>query len=160
MKACHYYLCSIPNSTRHLPNRSRRYYRCTNLLDVRHSWCQLRPQHSVCDEHGGPSLFYIPQLAAMQMCQSAARSRHNFLLPKLDASYVEATVSSTRVTVRMNRPPATSLPRGFGGLEVACWPLVHKFAGSHPAEPVGFLGRKNPQHAFLRRGSKAVSPMW
>jgi hypothetical protein len=31
---------------------------------------------------------------------------------------------------------------GFGGLEVACWPLVPKFAGSHPAEAVGFLGRK------------------
>jgi len=24
---------------------------------------------------------------------------------------------------------------------------------------VGFLGRKNAQHAFLRRGSKAVGPM-
>ena len=37
-----------------------------------------------------------------------------------------------------------SSPRhsGFGGLEVACWPLVPKFAGSHPAEAVGFLGRK------------------
>jgi hypothetical protein len=43
---------------------------------------------------------------------------------------------------------------GFGGLEVACYPLVLKFAGSHPAE-----AKKNPQHAFLRRGSKAVSPM-
>jgi hypothetical protein len=30
----------------------------------------------------------------------------------------------------------------FGGLEVACWPLVPKFAGSHPAETFGFLGRK------------------
>ena len=48
---------------------------------------------------------------------------------------------------------------GFGGLEVACWPLVPKFAGSHPAEAVGILGQKNPQHAFLRRGSKAVGPM-
>ena len=48
---------------------------------------------------------------------------------------------------------------GFGGLEVACWPLVPKFAGSNPAEAVGFLGRKNPVHAFLRRGSKAVGPM-
>ena len=37
--------------------------------------------------------------------------------------------------------------------------LVPKFAGSNPAEAVGFLGRKNPQHAFLRRGSKAVGPM-
>jgi hypothetical protein len=48
---------------------------------------------------------------------------------------------------------------GFGGLQVACWPLVPKFAGSHPAEAVGFLGRKNPQHTFLRRGSKAVGTM-
>jgi len=47
----------------------------------------------------------------------------------------------------------------FGGLEVACWPLVPKFAGLHPAEAVGFLGRKNPQHAFLQRGSKAIGPM-
>ena len=47
---------------------------------------------------------------------------------------------------------------GFGGLGVACWPLVPKFGGSNPAEAVGFLGRKNPQHAFLRRGSKAVGP--
>jgi len=49
--------------------------------------------------------------------------------------------------------------RGFGGLEVACWPLVSTFAGSHAAKTVEFLGRKNPQHAFLRRGSKAVGPM-
>jgi hypothetical protein len=31
---------------------------------------------------------------------------------------------------------------GFGGLEVACWPLVPKFAGSHPAEAVGFFRAK------------------
>ena len=48
---------------------------------------------------------------------------------------------------------------GFVRLGVACWPLVPKFAGSNPAEAVGFLGRKNPQHAFLPRGSKAVGPM-
>jgi len=46
-----------------------------------------------------------------------------------------------------------------GGLGVACWPLVPKFAGSNPAKAVGFLGRKNPQHPFLRRGSKAAGPM-
>jgi len=28
----------------------------------------------------------------------------------------------------------------YGGLEVAFWPLVPKFAGSNPAEAVGFLG--------------------
>ena len=31
---------------------------------------------------------------------------------------------------------------GFGGLGVACWPLVPKFAGSNPAEAVGFKGKK------------------
>ena len=31
----------------------------------------------------------------------------------------------------------------FGGLQVACWPLVPKFVGSDPAEAVGFLGQKN-----------------
>jgi hypothetical protein len=37
--------------------------------------------------------------------------------------------------------------------------LVPKIAGSNPAEAIGFFRRKNPQHAFLRRGSKAVYPM-
>ena len=31
------------------------------------------------------------------------------------------------------------LTSGFGGLGVACWSLVPKFAGSNPAEAVGFL---------------------
>jgi len=31
---------------------------------------------------------------------------------------------------------------GFGGLEVACWPLVPKFAGSNPAKAFGFLRAK------------------
>jgi hypothetical protein len=48
------------------------------------------------------------------------------------------------------------LQSSLGGLGVACWPLVPKFAGSNLAEAVGFLRAKNPQHAFLRRGSKAV----
>ena len=49
--------------------------------------------------------------------------------------------------------------RGFSGLEVACWPLVPKFADSNPAETVGFFRTKNPQHAFLRKGSKALCLM-
>ena len=54
----------------------------------------------------------------------------------------------------------SGLVSGLGGLEVACWPLVPRFAGSNPAEAVGFFqGEKNPQHAFLRKGSKAVCPM-
>ena len=38
--------------------------------------------------------------------------------------------------------PVASLLSGFGGLEVACWPLVPKFAGSNPAEAVGFFRAK------------------
>jgi hypothetical protein len=51
----------------------------------------------------------------------------------------------------LNVPVVSVRKSGFGGLEVACWPLVPKFAD--------LSGRKNPQHAFLRRGSKAVGPM-
>ena len=31
---------------------------------------------------------------------------------------------------------------GFGGLELACWPLEPKFVGSNSAEAVGFLRAK------------------
>jgi hypothetical protein len=38
--------------------------------------------------------------------------------------------------------------------------LIPKFVGSNPAEAVGFLkGYKNPQHTFLRKGSKIIGPM-
>ena len=41
----------------------------------------------------------------------------------------------------------TYVNSGFGGIEVECWPLVPKFAGSNPAVAVGFLRvNKNPQH--------------
>ena len=38
---------------------------------------------------------------------------------------------------------------GFGGLEVACWPLVPKFAGSNPAETVRFFTAKKKSSARL-----------
>jgi hypothetical protein len=44
-------------------------------------------------------------------------------------------------------------------LGLACWHLVPKIAGLNPAEAVGFFGLKNPRHAFLQRGGKAVWPM-
>ena len=37
--------------------------------------------------------------------------------------------------------------------------LSGEYEKINPAEAVGFFGRKNPQHAFLRMGSKAVGPM-
>jgi len=38
---------------------------------------------------------------------------------------------------------------GFGGLDVAYWPLVPKFASTHPTKAFGILGRKN----FYTHGS-------
>jgi hypothetical protein len=46
---------------------------------------------------------------------------------------------------------------GFGGLVVSM--LVPKITGLLLAETVGFFRQKNPQHAFLQKGSKAVCPM-
>ena len=41
-----------------------------------------------------------------------------------------------------------------------CRPLIPKFAGSNPAEAVGFLkGDKNPLRALLRKGGKIIGPM-
>ena len=40
----------------------------------------------------------------------------------------------------------------FGGLAVACWPLVPKFTGSNPAEVVGFLWAKKSSARLLSEG--------
>ena len=56
--------------------------------------------------------------------------------------------------------PPSVIPHesGFGGL--ACWPLVTQVRGFKPGWSHRiFQGEKNPQHAFLRKGSKVVSPM-
>jgi hypothetical protein len=37
---------------------------------------------------------------------------------------------------------------GFGGLEVACWPLVPKFAGLNPAETLGIFRAKKSSARF------------
>ena len=43
----------------------------------------------------------------------------------------------------------------FGGPGVACWPLVPKFAGSNPAEAVGFLGAKKSSARLPSEGKKS-----
>ena len=48
----------------------------------------------------------------------------------------------TEIPLMLNREVIAVYKSSFGGLEVACWLLLPKFAGSHPAEAVGFLGRK------------------
>ena len=41
---------------------------------------------------------------------------------------------------------------GFGGLGVACWPSVPKFAGSNPAEALGFFRSKKSSVRLLLEG--------
>jgi hypothetical protein len=45
----------------------------------------------------------------------------------------------------------------FGGLELACWPLVRKFSGSNPVEAFGFFRAKKSSARLPRRGSKILS---
>ena len=48
---------------------------------------------------------------------------------------------------------------GFGGLEVASWPLVPKFVGSNPTEAAGSFRAKKILSMSSFGGSKAVCPM-
>jgi hypothetical protein len=56
---------------------------------------------------------------------------------QLQNSYISSITAAAK---NCNMPEAISFfnPRlsGFGGLGVACWPLVPKFAGSNPVEAV------------------------
>jgi hypothetical protein len=54
--------------------------------------------------------------------------------------YVFTVLKTGSVIVRFE--VLTALLSGFGGLEVACWPLIPKFAGSHPAEAVRIFRAK------------------
>ena len=64
------------------------------------------------------------------ICHLLAFSTRNFVL-----SYIKNYVCNIVYV-------ATVAVSGFGGLEVACWPLVPKFAGSNPAEVVEFFRAK------------------
>ena len=44
---------------------------------------------------------------------------------------------------------------GFGGLGVGCWPLVPKFAGSNPAEAVGFFRAKKSSVRLPSEGKQS-----
>jgi hypothetical protein len=49
---------------------------------------------------------------------------------------------------------------GFGGLVVSMLASGTRVHGFKPGRSLRiFFGRKNPQHAFLRKGSKAVGPV-
>jgi len=81
-------------------------------------------------------------------------------IPRSDSgTFLDVIDLSTGATMG---PTATMVPPGTMITVAATihYPLIPKFAGSNPAKAVGFLkGDKNPQHAFLRKGSKIISPM-
>ena len=59
---------------------------------------------------------------------------------------IETFIGVSLELLALTRIGLSFVRSGFGGLEVACWPLVPKFAGSNPAEAVGFLRvNENPQ---------------
>jgi len=68
----------------------------------------------------------------------------------------ELLISTSSLSLSLFYQYSVAMWSGFIGVEVAHCPLVPKFTGSHPDKAVGFLGRKNPQHTFLRKGSKAI----
>jgi hypothetical protein len=49
----------------------------------------------------------------------------------------------------------SKLISGFGYLGVACWPLVPKFAGSNPAEAVGFFRVKKSSARLPLEGKQS-----
>jgi hypothetical protein len=61
-------------------------------------------------------------------------------------------------TILYTQPP--QLQSGLGGLVVSMLASGTQDRGFEPSpRAVGFFRRKNPQHAFLWRGSKAACPM-
>ena len=72
----------------------------------------------------------------------------------------------TKAQTAYDHKPLTTLihsltPRNLHLEERLRWSKGSVLAfGTNPAEAVGFFtAKKNPQHAFLRKGSKAVCPM-
>src|SRR5215475_1515485 len=71
-----------------------------------------------------------------------------FYLPELDQG-VEAILD-----IEASTPLS-----GFGGLVVSMLASGNQVRGFKPDRSRWIFGRKNPQHAFLRKGSKTVCPM-
>jgi hypothetical protein len=72
--------------------------------------------------------------------------------------HIECNILSRNANIAENTQAYYSANSSCG-LGVACWRLEPKFLGSNPTEAVGFFrAQKYPQHAILRKRSKAVGP--
>jgi hypothetical protein len=88
------------------------------------------------------NICYCPMLQSIFAHPNQVRSRISGAIPPLlhlPSWYVQGQLF---FTLLFSGAIYILMLNGFGGLEVVCWPLVPKLAGSHPAEAVGFLGWK------------------
>ena len=77
---------------------------------------------------------------------------YRYLLPQGQCSLqCENEVNTVNGTNRHRDTQIHFVDRKADGTYSYHWP--------YPAEAIGFFGRKNPQHAFFRRGSKRICPM-
>ena len=96
------------------------------------------PQSVLSTSHPHNICFNFVFLVSLRPIGQPATSFYSYVffahLIFLMLAYLQSTVRSCK-----SLSPQHS---GFGGLELACQPLVDKFAGSNPAEAVGFFRAK------------------
>jgi hypothetical protein len=95
----------------------------------------------VCEENTWPlewdiRVFVLKQQGFKDACFCIFIVEHSFITPTDTRGSFRAFVSCPKLH------NIKSQINGFGGLGVACWTLVLKFAGSNPAEAVGFFRAK------------------
>ena len=103
-------------------------------------------------------LIYFPKCPSFRTTQSQVSNiaRHQFLpqifkpnwLVKIAFFLFSASFFAKTILGLISRVHVAPFVMMFGGLEVACWPLVPKFAGSNPGRSRRIFLRvnKNPQH--------------
>ena len=94
---------------------------------------QKNELHVVPQSHNIPNLLLCLTLPQNHLILNISNKR---VTMKLAHMYAMLNVSLQQWSTIINTT------HSFGGLGVACWPLVPKFAGSNPAEAVGFLRGK------------------
>jgi hypothetical protein len=81
---------------------------------------------------------------------------HN--LHAMNVHHTFQSTLDTQVTDTLTTEVTVGLS-SFGGLLVTMLAYGTQDCGFKPGRAIGHFGRKNPQHAFLQRGSKAICPL-
>jgi hypothetical protein len=90
---------------------------------------------------------FSSQIQTRQLLKKKSEVFHPYQLARLDenlAKFNNSLILSYLEGLKQFQltPFVTHYLSGFGGLGVACWPLVPNFAGSNTAEAVGFFRAK------------------